>query len=560
MSSIDIETKEKKNKNREYYEVEKKKDKLIGKGAFNSVYLGKADVYKIINDQKYYTKKGVLIALKELNNNYDASIFNEILISSKLSDNNNIVKMIDLIDIDNKKYIAYEYCNGGDLRQYINYFHTFDETLIQIIMNQIVNGLIEFFEKNIVHHDIKPENILLKFSDDIKNSEQFINEILKNKNNSQQNINTSDINNNSLQNNNPFQINPNSLDYNNNAMNMNIFNNINNNMIMMNNNNMNNNMNNNLMNINNNINFNINNNIYNNFSNMNNNVNQNFNIGNNNNNYFNNGQNNIINQNYNPCQFQQNNNYIQNNYFVQNNYYVQNNFNSNSSLNDINNSNDSNFIYHNSSTNNNINIVSPKNQNDIKSNNNLFSFGKFKVILKESTEYKLSDFGLSKSKADIVKRNISGSPLYMAPELFKIDSELSEIENKEVDIWALGILAYELFFGKRPFEAYSIQELSDMFEQGIYIINLKDEQGKERSISKEFFHFLNRCLQKNPEKRANIYELKNSNFLNYDISSFEQMKQIELMGYLKGLAEVDNFGNFKININVDYLKEIKKKN
>ena len=45
---------------------------------------------------------------------------------------------------------------GGGLEEYINYFHIFDEALIQTIMNQIVNGLIELFTQNIVHHDIKP--------------------------------------------------------------------------------------------------------------------------------------------------------------------------------------------------------------------------------------------------------------------------------------------------------------------------------------------------------------------------------------------------------------------
>ena len=329
---------------------------------------------------------------------------------------------------------------------------------------------------------------------------------------------------------------------------MNMNNNINNNMIIINNNNINNNainnnINNNYMNINNNV----NNNIYNNnFINMNNNINQNFN--NNINNYFNNANNNFINANNNPYQFQQNN------------YYPQNNFNNNFSLNNNNNFAQPNYSSYNeySNTTSNINQISTKNQN-----NNMFKFKNFLNILKESTEYKLSDFGLSKSKNEILKRNLSGSPLYMAPELFKLDSELSEIENKQVDIWALGVLAYELFFGKRPFEAFSIEQLSQMYENGIYLINLKalkDDKGNYIPISKEFFHFLNRCLQKDPEKRANIYELRNSHFLNYDIVSFEKMNEKEFQDYLKGLVEIDNFNNFRININIDYSKEIQKRN
>ena len=540
----EIEKNEKDKKDKEktvQYEIEEKKYEMIGKGSFSTVYLGKANIYKIENNEKIYLKNNVSIALKELKDATDANNLNEILISSELSDNSHINKMIGILNFDNKTYIAYEYCNGGDLRQYINYFHRFDEVLIQVIMNQIVNGLIEFFEKNIVHHDIKPENILLKFSDDIKDLDT-IKEILKNKN-------KNNINNNSFQNNNQFERFHNEQAYYNNIVGMNMNNNINNNMIIINNNNINNNainnnINNNYMNINNNV----NNNIYNNnFINMNNNINQNFN--NNINNYFNNANNNFINANNNPYQFQQNN------------YYPQNNFNNNFSLNNNNNNfAQPNYSSYNeySNTTSNINQISTKNQN-----NNMFKFKNFLNILKESTEYKLSDFGLSKSKNEILKRNLSGSPLYMAPELFKLDSELSEIENKQVDIWALGVLAYELFFGKRPFEAFSIEQLSQMYENGIYLINLKalkDDKGNYIPMSKEFFHFLNRCLQKDPEKRANIYELRNSHFLNYDIVSFEKMNEKEFQDYLKGLVEVDNFNNFRININIDYSKEIQKRN
>ena len=103
----------------------------------------------------------------------------------------------------------------------------------------------------------------------------------------------------------------------------------------------------------------------------------------------------------------------------------------------------------------------------------------------------------------------------MSPELFKIDSNLTDIENRKLDIWALGILAYELFFGKRPFEAFSLDELSQMFDRGIYFIDLN--LTKEKKISKEFFIFLNKCLQKDPINRANILELKECDFLNFNI-------------------------------------------
>ena len=591
--------------NKKYYEIKEKMDDLLGKGAFSSVYLGKADVYKLKDKQKEYIEKDLLIALKELPNDLDKetvqSISNEIDISLKLDDNSNIVKMIGLKDFKNKNYIAYEYCNGGDLRKYIDYFQYFDESLVQIIMMQIVNGLVELFKKNVVHHDIKPENILLKLCYDKKDSEDTI-QIIKNILDSEKNnINNNNINqnNNQIPNNLPYQnnFNNNMININNNMNNlygapmMNMNNNFNN-MINMNNNIIHNNnqimdtnlinMNNNMYNINNNINYNIinnmNNNINNNINcNMNNNINNNMNCNMNNNinnnmncnmnNNMNCNMNNNMNCNMNSNMLNMNNCPTQvnpNNYFLQNDYKnsALNYNNNNIVMNQNNESQKSNMEMPNNNLNKRALNTSIK-KNKITPNKKPDNFNEktFLNILKDSTEYKLSDFGLSKLKKNISKRNLCGSPLYMSPELFKIDSTLSEIESKKVDIWALGILAYELFFGKRPFEAFSIEELSTMFQKGTYIINLrhKNVEDKKKVISKEFFLFLNKCLQKDPEKRLNVFEVRDLNFLRIDISSSEKMTEEDLGNYLKGIAEIDSEGNLFLNINRDYEEEIKQR-
>jgi len=233
-----------------------------------------------------------------------------------------------------------------------------------------------------------------------------------------------------------------------------------------------------------------------------------------------------------------------------NNYSFQENINNNNFAN-------SNFNNNNMPNNQCPNAPNTLSSYNDKNNNNIFTIKKFSEILSDSTEYKLSDFGLSKLKSDIKKRNLCGSPLYMSPELFKLDSKLSEIENKAVDIWALGVLTYELFFGKRPFEAFSIDELSQMYEKGTYIMNLRRINEPEKKISKELFFFINKCLQKDPEKRANVYELRNGDFLNYDANSSDKMGEAVLRNFLKGIVEEDLKGNFILNINKDYEEEIK---
>jgi len=50
----------------------------------------------------------------------------------------------------------------------MNYFQRFDEELIQIIIIKMVNALSELYRKGVVHHDIKPENILVQLFPDEK--------------------------------------------------------------------------------------------------------------------------------------------------------------------------------------------------------------------------------------------------------------------------------------------------------------------------------------------------------------------------------------------------------
>ena len=558
---------------------------LIGKGAFSSVYKGKAEKYK---DGKI-ANNNETIALKEIPRKLDNetwnSIINEILISSKLS-NDNIVRMINKTEIENKNFIAYEYCNGGDLRKYMDYFKTFDEALIQVIMSQIVNGLSELFQQDVVHHDIKPENILLKLfykedslSKDSEGKYQAIMNILDSKKNNKEPIIDENIFNSNNNEYTQFQ-NLNNNNQNNNIYpdNMNINKNVNNTMNNYLNNNMYNNMN-------------INNNMYNNnyLMNDNNNFpNQNFqnnflptNIINNNynnnymiqNNFYLN--NNNMNNNYmNNNNFMNNMNYINNNNNMNNNNNINNNMNNNNNMNANNwnnNINNNNFLNNNNNNSNNINSMNNMNNasnNNIKKDTN--NFDSFKSItniqlkeidiiniLKNSTEYKLSDFGLSKLKDEIKKRNLCGSPLYMSPELFKIDSNLTDIENRKLDIWALGILAYELFFGKRPFEAFSLDELSQMFDRGIYFIDLN--LTKEKKISKEFFIFLNKCLQKDPINRANILELKECDFLNFNIDFLDKMDSIQFKNFVQDKIKANEKNNqkiFYINICRNYSKEL----
>ena len=121
--------------------------RILGKGSFGTVYLG-TDLEK----DRYVSLKKIPPEIKDDPQKINA-LSNEILISAGV-DNENLVKIIDLTDIEQDKYIVYEFCNGGDLRRYLRYFKRFDEKLVQYCVNQVLNGLSELHDKKIIHHDL----------------------------------------------------------------------------------------------------------------------------------------------------------------------------------------------------------------------------------------------------------------------------------------------------------------------------------------------------------------------------------------------------------------------
>jgi len=61
---------------------------------------------------------------------------------------------------------------------------------------------------------------------------------------------------------------------------------------------------------------------------------------------------------------------------------------------------------------------------------------------------KVTDFGIAKvmEGARTVTAGFAGSPLYMAPEQFR-----GETQSAETDVYALGLIAYEMITGQPPF-------------------------------------------------------------------------------------------------------------
>jgi serine/threonine-protein kinase len=82
------------------------------------------------------------------------------------------------------------------------------------------------------------------------------------------------------------------------------------------------------------------------------------------------------------------------------------------------------------------------------------------VMLAAGNRVVLMDFGLGISDVDLRRRQVlvaSGTPAYMAPE--SIRNSLYPGVARMVDVYALGVIAYEMLAGKRPFAGDRISEI-----------------------------------------------------------------------------------------------------
>ena len=126
----------------------------------------------------YYTSKvfsNITYATKRIERAYLADgseklkiLAKEINIVQKL-EHKSIVKIADILKTRRHIYIIMEYCNGGTLKEnyekyIIKHGNPFSEKIIQHIMKQLVESVNYIYSKNIIHHDLRLENILLNYN------------------------------------------------------------------------------------------------------------------------------------------------------------------------------------------------------------------------------------------------------------------------------------------------------------------------------------------------------------------------------------------------------------
>ncbi|XP_068422826.1 serine/threonine-protein kinase ULK1a isoform X2 [Clinocottus analis] len=126
---------------------------LIGHGAFAVVFKG-----------RHKEKRDWVVAVKCINKKNLAKsqslLGKEIKILKELK-HENIVRLLDYQEIGGCVYLVMEYCNGGDLAEYLHSKGTLSEDTIRVFLQQIGQAMKALQSKDILHRDLKPQNILL---------------------------------------------------------------------------------------------------------------------------------------------------------------------------------------------------------------------------------------------------------------------------------------------------------------------------------------------------------------------------------------------------------------
>ena len=63
-------------------------------------------------------------------------------------------------------YIITEYCNGGNLKEYLNIYKKLSEEIVHYIMKQVIEAMKYLHNKKIMHRNLCLSNILINYDDE----------------------------------------------------------------------------------------------------------------------------------------------------------------------------------------------------------------------------------------------------------------------------------------------------------------------------------------------------------------------------------------------------------
>lgn len=124
----------------------------LGEGLYGRVYKARNQETNVIRAIKAIHKRKA--RSKNIQN-----LFNDVEMLKNL-DHPNILKVFEFFEDEGYFYIVTEYCSGGDLFETISQQKKFTEKRAAEIIRDILSAIQYCHQKNLVHCDLKPENLL----------------------------------------------------------------------------------------------------------------------------------------------------------------------------------------------------------------------------------------------------------------------------------------------------------------------------------------------------------------------------------------------------------------
>ena len=135
---------------RDHYRI----GKMLGSGAFGEV--------RVCVHRESGAQRAVKVLRKShMDDDEKKMLFNEIN-NLKDLDHPNILKMYEFFEDEKRYYIVQESCRGNDLFDELLARGRFTERDTAVIIKQVLSCVHYCHQNNIVHRDIKAENILLE--------------------------------------------------------------------------------------------------------------------------------------------------------------------------------------------------------------------------------------------------------------------------------------------------------------------------------------------------------------------------------------------------------------
>ena len=136
--------------------------RLIGQGAFGKVNIGLNILSGRVVAIKSFNKEKL-----KINSENMKKILHETNLMQKLN-HPNITKILEVFEDEKFILIIMEYINGGNLFSFVKKRRKLSEKISKFLFRQIILGIKHIHSNNIVHRDIKLENILIDLNNRVK--------------------------------------------------------------------------------------------------------------------------------------------------------------------------------------------------------------------------------------------------------------------------------------------------------------------------------------------------------------------------------------------------------